>query len=87
MSEFSSRKFKKIFIELQSIRSPESVIHAKYKTVQPYEKYFFNLSLTYRVDADIVFPYAVMIDIASGKKISPGINIKWKTPNANFSGE
>ena len=80
-------KFKEIFNKLQRFRSPKRVINSESKSIQPYEKHFYNLSMTYRINSDIYFPYGIIVDIASGKKISPAMNIKWKTPNANFSSE
>ena len=80
-------KFKEIFNKLQRFRSPETIKKSERRSIQPYEKHFYNLSMTYRIDSDIDFSYGMIVDITSGKKISPAMNIKWITPNANFSSE
>jgi alpha-1,3-fucosyltransferase len=47
---------------------------------------FFNLTMTYRLDSDIVFAYGKTIDIESGVKVAPGTDIKWRHPIENFTG-
>ena len=54
-----------------------------------YLKYpdFFNLTMTYRIDSDILYAYGQTVEIDSGYKIAPAYDIKWMQPNDNFSGE
>jgi hypothetical protein len=42
--------------------------------------------MSYRIDADIQFPYGRIIDLSSREQISPNINIKWEEPDDNFQG-
>ena len=51
-----------------------------------YNLNFYNLTMTYSLDADILFGYGGVDDLSSGKRISPARNIEWKKPNENFTG-
>lgn len=46
----------------------------------------YNLTMTYHLNSDILFAYGGIIELATGKKISPAKNIKWKKPSQNFKG-
>jgi alpha-1,3-fucosyltransferase len=43
--------------------------------------------MTYRVDSDILFPYGEVLDATTRQVIAPAMNIKWKKPEENFTGE
>jgi hypothetical protein len=47
---------------------------------------FYNLTMTYSLDADILFGYGGIADISTGNKIAPARNIAWKQPDENFKG-
>jgi alpha-1,3-fucosyltransferase len=50
------------------------------------ERNLVNLTMTYRVDSDIIYPYAEVMDKVTGHVIAPGHNIKWRQPEDNFTG-
>jgi hypothetical protein len=48
---------------------------------------FFNRSMTYRLDSDIRWPYAIVVDIATREQVAPlpGKNHpKWRMPEDDF---
>lgn len=47
---------------------------------------FFNLTMTYRLDSDIIWPYAHVIDLESGSSIAPSLDARWRSPDENFEG-
>jgi hypothetical protein len=47
---------------------------------------FYNLTMTYSLDADIQFGYGGIADISTGDKIAPARNITWKQPEEDFEG-
>jgi alpha-1,3-fucosyltransferase len=49
-----------------------------------HERNLVNLTMTYRVDSDINFPYAEITDKVTGQVIAPGFGIKWRKPEDDF---
>lgn len=43
--------------------------------------------MSYRLDADILFPYGEVIDKVTGHIIAPALNIQWRQPEDDFKGE
>lgn len=56
----------------------ESPAHTKHELSD--EVSFYNLTMTYRLDSDIVVPYGNIQDIETGHLMAPATNIKWKKP-------
>ncbi|XP_004525866.1 alpha-(1,3)-fucosyltransferase C [Ceratitis capitata] len=40
---------------------------------------FYNLTMSYRLDSDIVWPYQVIEDIETGEAVAPAVHTKWRT--------
>jgi hypothetical protein len=51
------------------------------------DKNFYNLTLTHRLDSDIVFYYGKARDIKANKEIAPAMNVQWKQPENDFKGK
>jgi alpha-1,3-fucosyltransferase len=47
---------------------------------------FYNLTMTYRLDSDILWSYRKIIEKSSGNVVAPSQNVKWKQPDDNFIG-
>lgn len=42
--------------------------------------------MNYRLDADIPWVYGITIDLETGKRIAPAVNVQWREPDDNFNG-
>jgi alpha-1,3-fucosyltransferase len=51
------------------------------------DRSFFNLTMTYRMDSDIVWPYAVFEDQITGEVVAPNYSPQWRTADEDFFGE
>jgi alpha-1,3-fucosyltransferase len=47
----------------------------------------FNLSMTFRLDSDVMWPYAVVRDQITGQVAAPSDSPMWRTPDIDFHGE
>lgn len=70
------------FFEYQCFRSPITFPLAYKK-----RRNVFNMTLTYRLDSDIIWYYGTFIDIKSGKLVGPANDVKWREPDENYHGE
>ncbi|XP_064555573.1 alpha-(1,3)-fucosyltransferase C [Drosophila montana] len=43
---------------------------------------FYNLTMTYRLDSDIVWPYAQLLDMETGAPVAPSLQPHWREPPA-----
>ncbi|CRL02340.1 CLUMA_CG015321, isoform A [Clunio marinus] len=48
---------------------------------------FYNLTMTYRLDSDVVFAYGSTIDLSTNSKIAPAEHVNWRKPNEDFYDE
>ncbi|KAH8250562.1 hypothetical protein KR038_007000 [Drosophila bunnanda] len=46
------------------------------------ERGFYNLTMTYRLDSDVVWPYGKIVDIETGAVVAPHPNPSWRQPPA-----
>jgi hypothetical protein len=53
---------------------------------RPFEQYFYNLSMTYQLDADIFFGYGIVIDKTNNETVAPKADVVWRQPDENFRG-
>ncbi|TDG40097.1 hypothetical protein AWZ03_013481 [Drosophila navojoa] len=44
------------------------------------ERHFYNLTMTYRLDSDIVWPYAHVVDTLTGARVAPATFAHWRAP-------
>lgn len=44
------------------------------------EQNFYNLTMSYRLDSDIVWPYAQFMDIKTGARVAPSLQTYWRRP-------
>lgn len=51
------------------------------------EHSFYNLTMTYRLDSDILFPYGYIKEKSSNNIIAPNLKPNWMAPNKNYSNE
>lgn len=58
-----------VYVNLESPANRE--VHHKYR------KNYFNLTMTYRLDSDIPWPYNIIEDIKSGEFVAPSKNADW----------
>lgn len=49
------------------------------------EQNFYNLSMTYRLDSDIVWPYAHLLDAETGAPVAPSLQPHWRQPPPSSS--
>jgi hypothetical protein len=66
----------------------ESPAHTKHELNTDHD--FYNMTMTYRSDSDIVWPYSIIVDVETGEQIAPvpGRNWpKWRMPEENFFGK
>ncbi|CAG9810433.1 unnamed protein product [Chironomus riparius] len=68
------RKENQIYI----MANQESPVHTAHNLNQ--NKNFFNMTFTYRLDSDILFPYATIADIKSGAVVAPSRKAIWRVP-------
>ncbi|GBP51729.1 Alpha-(1,3)-fucosyltransferase C [Eumeta japonica] len=45
-------------------------------------RYFYNVTLTYRLDSDVPWPYFIVRDRESGARIAPGPRVLWREPSS-----
>ncbi|XP_070490701.1 alpha-(1,3)-fucosyltransferase C-like [Chironomus tepperi] len=69
-----SRKDNQIYI----MANQESPVHTAHNLKR--DNNFFNMTFTYRLDSDILFPYATIMDIKSGVIVAPSRNANWMEP-------
>lgn len=41
---------------------------------------FYNLTMTYRLDSDILWSYGKFLDISSGNVVAPSVDVRWREP-------
>ncbi|KAM8719481.1 hypothetical protein ACLKA7_012097 [Drosophila subpalustris] len=46
------------------------------------EQSFYNLTMSYRLDSDIVWPYAQLLDAETGARVAPSLQPYWRQPPA-----
>ncbi|KAH8419770.1 hypothetical protein KR009_002291 [Drosophila setifemur] len=46
---------------------------------------FYNLTMTYRLDSDIVWPYGQLVDTETEAVVAPARNPHWRKPPASFN--
>ncbi|XP_017062887.2 LOW QUALITY PROTEIN: alpha-(1,3)-fucosyltransferase C [Drosophila eugracilis] len=46
---------------------------------------FYNLTMTYRLDSDIVWPYGTLVDIDTDAVIAPSVRPHWRKPPDSFN--
>ncbi|XP_017009342.2 alpha-(1,3)-fucosyltransferase C [Drosophila takahashii] len=49
------------------------------------ERGFYNLTMTYRLDSDVVWPYGQLLDIETGAVVAPSERPHWRKPPASFN--
>ena len=54
--------------------------------VAPFDANFFNLTMSYRLDADIVWPYGEVRTLETDQFTAPMIDPKWRDTVMEFSG-
>ncbi|XP_018316778.1 alpha-(1,3)-fucosyltransferase C isoform X1 [Mycetomoellerius zeteki] len=50
---------------------------ANRKVHQKYQRSFFNLTMTYRLDSDILWTYIIIEDVKSGEFVAPSKDVDW----------
>ncbi|KYM94539.1 Alpha-(1,3)-fucosyltransferase C [Cyphomyrmex costatus] len=50
---------------------------ANRKVHQKYQKSFFNFTMTYRLDSDILWAYIIIEDVKSGEFVAPSKDVDW----------
>jgi alpha-1,3-fucosyltransferase len=63
----------------------ESPVHTKHDLKGDHE--FFNLTMTYHLDSDVVWPYAVVEDKITGQVVAPSDSPQWRSVVEDFFGE
>lgn len=48
--------------------------------------YYYNMTMTYRMDSDIFYSYGRYFDLVTNKTITPNPNIVWKPREEDFYG-
>lgn len=48
---------------------------------------FYNLTMSYRLDSDIKWPYGYAIDLSTGREVAPALDVGWRQPDEDFFGE
>lgn len=48
---------------------------------------FYNLTMSYRLDSDISWNYGHTVDIETGNKIAPALDVHWREPDDDFNGK
>jgi len=66
-----------VYVNLESPANRE--VHQKYR------KSYFNLTMTYRLDSDIPWMYAIIEDVKSSKFVAPSEDVDWNTFQNNTS--
>lgn len=61
----------------------ESPAETKHKLSD--EAGFYNLSMTYRLDSDILWPYKYIIDKETEERIAPALKPQWRKPTTDFN--
>lgn len=51
------------------------------------ESYFYNLTMSYRLDSDILFAYGYFREIGSNNIVAPNLKPNWLEPNMTYSNE
>lgn len=46
----------------------------------------FNLTMTYRLDSDIPFPYSEILDKQTNVVVAPDFEVDWLSPDDTFTG-
>lgn len=76
-----------VLLPLPSRRSPhQSYVFAlleppgETKHLLSDEQYFYNLTMTTRLDSDIVWPYAHLLDAETGYRVAPSLKPQWRQP-------
>ncbi|XP_017119451.1 alpha-(1,3)-fucosyltransferase C [Drosophila elegans] len=49
------------------------------------ESGFYNLTMTYRLDSDVVWPYGQLLDIETDALVAPSVRPHWRRPPAAFN--
>ncbi|EDV47679.1 alpha-(1,3)-fucosyltransferase C [Drosophila erecta] len=49
------------------------------------EQGFYNLTMTYRLDSDVIWPYGQLLDIATDAVVAPSVKPPWRKPPATFN--
>ncbi|XP_016970672.2 alpha-(1,3)-fucosyltransferase C [Drosophila rhopaloa] len=49
------------------------------------EEGFYNLTMTYRLDSDVVWPYGQLLDIETDAVVAPSASPYWRKPPASFN--
>lgn len=49
------------------------------------EQNFYNLTMSYRLDSDIVWPYARLLDTQTGARVAPSLQPHWRQPPTSES--
>ncbi|XP_066584323.1 alpha-(1,3)-fucosyltransferase C isoform X2 [Prorops nasuta] len=70
--DLPSKRSKKQFYIYVSLESPEN-----YPEVRPIFEEYFNLTMTYRTDSDIPWPYAVVRSLKGNNVIAPLKHVHW----------
>ena len=52
-----------------------------------HEAGLINLTMSYRLDADILFPYGEVLDQETENVLAPAKNIQWKQPENDYKGK
>lgn len=66
-----------VYVNLESPANRE--VHWKYR------KSYFNLTMTYRLDSDIPWPYDIIEDVKSDKFVAPSKTVDWNAFQNNTS--
>jgi hypothetical protein len=50
------------------------------------ERNLINFTMSHRLDSDILWPYAEVVEKSTGNVVAPALNIKWRQPDKKFKG-
>jgi alpha-1,3-fucosyltransferase len=48
---------------------------------------FYNLTMTYRLDSDVIWTYGEVRNLENNKYVAPKLNPKWKEADLKHSGK
>jgi len=67
------RRIRQLYVYV-NLESP-----ANWAIPRKYDKEYFNLTMTYRLDSDVPWTYGIIEDVKSGEFVAPSRNADWST--------
>ncbi|XP_058123234.1 alpha-(1,3)-fucosyltransferase C-like [Anopheles ziemanni] len=81
-------------VSLPKVRAPKQIYVAAIMESPAHTKHllaldtdYFNWTMTYRLDSDVLFNYLNIVDIESGEVISPGLSPTWRNGHREYVNE